>query len=98
MPSRWESGPLTALEAMAAGTPIAAYDVGGLGEYVTKAGSGIAVHPDPDLLRAAVEQLYWNPEVWNAAAACGRRSAELEHSPSTYLPRLEQIYAAAVHT
>ncbi len=54
VPSRWaEPVGLTALEAMAAGTPVVAYRVGGLAEEVARAGGGVLIEPDPAALAAA---------------------------------------------
>ena len=47
IPSRCQdAGPLVPLEAMANATPVVAYAMGGLGEYVTDAGGGRVVPVD----------------------------------------------------
>ncbi|MGA8706216.1 MAG: glycosyltransferase family 4 protein [Steroidobacteraceae bacterium] len=46
MPSRWEGLPLVGLEAMRAGRPIIASDVGGLSELVDHGNTGLLVPPD----------------------------------------------------
>lgn len=93
MPSLWqEPGPLTALEAMAAGTPVVAYENGGLAEYIEDAGAGVAVPAEPTALVKAVSTLYGDPEKWDEASDGGRRAVEDTHSPDRYLDRLEQLY------
>lgn len=93
VPSRWEEpGPLVAVEAMAAGTPVVAYDIGGLGEYVRNAGVGAVVPPSPEHLAAACVDLYGDPRRWNACSKRGRHAAATVHSPTAYTTALERIY------
>jgi glycosyltransferase involved in cell wall biosynthesis len=94
MPSRApEGGPLVALEAMALGTPVVAYDAGGLGEYVRR-GGGDVVEPGAGPLAAAVRALLGDEGAWRAKSAHGRRTVEAEHTPSAYVARLQRIYAS----
>jgi glycosyltransferase involved in cell wall biosynthesis len=58
LPSRYEGLPLALLEAMAAGIPIVAADVGAVSEAVVAGTSGLLVPPDdPPALAAAIRQL-----------------------------------------
>jgi glycosyltransferase involved in cell wall biosynthesis len=58
MPSRWESAPYAALEAMNAGRPLVAFDVDGVRDYVVDGVSGILVPPnDVDALSAALQRI-----------------------------------------
>jgi glycosyltransferase involved in cell wall biosynthesis len=92
MPSLWdEPGPLVALEAMAAGTPVVAYRRGGLAEYVSDAGSGAVVTSFEDLSRHA-RRLHSDPASWHAASASGIRAATTVHSPHAYVERLTDVY------
>jgi glycosyltransferase involved in cell wall biosynthesis len=94
MPSLWrEPGPLASLEAMAAGTPLIAYDNGGLAEYVADAGAGIVAAPNVSALAGAIESLYDDRERWEGFSANAIRAVEREHSLSLYLDRLEAIYS-----
>ncbi len=96
VPSRWqEPGGLVALESMAAGTPVVAYDVGGLGEYVSRSGGGLTVSPDLDALLAGCDRLMSDPETWSAYSKRGLASARDEHSIDGYLLRLEELYRSA---
>jgi glycosyltransferase involved in cell wall biosynthesis len=96
-PSRWhEPGALVALEAMSAGTPIVAYDRGGLAEYIRRANAGIVVEPGVDGLAQACRTLASSPEAWLAYSRAGRRAIREVHSLDRYLPRIETVYGEAV--
>jgi glycosyltransferase involved in cell wall biosynthesis len=96
MPSRWaEPGPLVALEAMAAGTPIVAFDSGGLGEYVRLSGSGFAVPPETEALFAGCKKLLEDSACWQRASDAARAAIDSLFSPAAYVERLESIYEAA---
>jgi glycosyltransferase involved in cell wall biosynthesis len=97
MPSLWqEPGPLTALEALAHGTPVIAYSHGGLGEYVSDSGGGLAVRPAPADLVAAVTVMYADETRWTEASGLARASAEGTHSTERYCDALEDLYRAAL--
>ena len=65
IPSRCQdAGPLVPLEAMANATPVVAYAMGGLGEYVTDAGGGRVVPVDVEALTAAASELHENRTTW----------------------------------
>jgi glycosyltransferase involved in cell wall biosynthesis len=96
MPSMWqEPGPLVALEAMAAGTPIVAYASGGLAEYVRDAHAGVVVPPNVDALIAAVVDLHECPQRWRELSSCAGKAIQERHSPAGYVDQLERIYVAA---
>ncbi len=58
MPSRWEGLPLVAIEAMRAGLPIIASNVGGLPEIVENGETGLLIPPnDVDALVEAIRDL-----------------------------------------
>jgi glycosyltransferase involved in cell wall biosynthesis len=93
MPSLWrEPGPLASLEAMAAGTPLVAYDNGGLAEYISDAAAGIVVPPMVDALAGAIRSLYDDRERWQEFSSNALLAVERNHSLSLYLDRLEAIY------
>ncbi len=72
LPSAMEQQPLVLIEALGAGKPIVATDVGGVAEMV--AGAGIVVPPgDADALRRALEELMTD----DRAAQWGERGATL---------------------
>ncbi|MGX6446636.1 glycosyltransferase family 4 protein [Patulibacter sp. S7RM1-6] len=98
MPAAWEEpGPLAALEALEAGTPIAAYDVGGLGEYVRAGGAGmVAPAGDSCALQSCVETLNSDDRLWETASASARNAALDRHSPERYLDALQDLYESEV--
>jgi glycosyltransferase involved in cell wall biosynthesis len=97
MPSQWrEPGPLAALEAMAAGTPLIAYDNGGLAEYVMDAGAGIVVPPSTSSMADAISSIYDDRARWENFSASARDAIQRQHTLPRYLDRLEQVYTEAI--
>jgi glycosyltransferase involved in cell wall biosynthesis len=75
LPSQWEARALVVQEAMAAGTPVVASDVGGLHDLV--AGSGLLVRAgDPDAVAQATDSVLADPALREELAAAGRTRAE----------------------
>jgi glycosyltransferase involved in cell wall biosynthesis len=78
VPSEWEDVfPMTALESLAAGTPVIASRVGGLVEMISRPGAGLLVpQRQPDVLSAAMRVLWTaaqsDPCYGQAAAAYAR--------------------------
>jgi glycosyltransferase involved in cell wall biosynthesis len=92
--SRSEGGPISILEAMAAGLPVVASDVGGVREQVADGLTGMLVPPgDPDALAAALERLLADPELRRRLGAAGLERARERFD----LPRLRaehlELYA-----
>jgi glycosyltransferase involved in cell wall biosynthesis len=74
--SRSEGGPISILEAMAAGLPVVASDVGGVRELVADGVTGLLVPAaDPDALGAALERLLADRELRRRLGAAGRERA-----------------------
>ncbi len=95
LPSQWEARALVVQEAMAAGTPVVATDVGGLHDLV--AGTGLLVPVgDPDALARAVERVLTDPGLREDLAARGRQAAgALPDGSDTVLRWLAWYTAAA---
>ncbi|MFZ1155513.1 MAG: glycosyltransferase family 4 protein [Solirubrobacteraceae bacterium] len=88
-----EPAGLVALEAMAVGTPLIAYDKGGLAEYVRDAAAGMVVSPSTELLADAITSLYDDRHAWEDFSAAGLEAVQRDHTRSVYLDRLERIYS-----
>jgi glycosyltransferase involved in cell wall biosynthesis len=74
--SRSEGGPISILEAMAAGLPVVASAVGGVGELVQDGSTGLlAPAGDAGALAAAVQRLLDDPELRHRMGEAGRRRA-----------------------
>jgi glycosyltransferase involved in cell wall biosynthesis len=74
--SRSEGGPISILEAMAAGLPVVASDVGGVREQVADGVTGLLVPPgDPEALAGALERLLADPELRRRLGAAGLERA-----------------------
>jgi glycosyltransferase involved in cell wall biosynthesis len=72
--SRSEGGPISVLEAMAAGLPVVASDVGGVGELVDEGATGLLVPPaDPEALGAALQRLLDDAGLRRRMGAAGRQ-------------------------
>jgi glycosyltransferase involved in cell wall biosynthesis len=75
LPSEWEARALVVQEAMAAGTPVVATDVGGLHDLVS--GIGLLVIPgDPGAIAKAADRVLADPGLRDDLAARGRLAAE----------------------
>jgi glycosyltransferase involved in cell wall biosynthesis len=96
VPSRWaEPVGLSALEAMAVGTPVVAYAVGGLAEQVAGAGGGVLTAPDPAALTEACRAVHDEQRRWAALSSAGRSHVAREHQPARYVKRLLGVYVGA---
>ncbi|HET6761303.1 MAG TPA: glycosyltransferase family 4 protein [Gemmatimonadaceae bacterium] len=94
VPSLWqEPGALVTLEAMACGTPLVVYNVGGIAEYVAGARAGIVVEQHPELLAAACLSFIRDPVAWNLFSAAGISAASGVHSVDNHCAALEQVFA-----
>ena len=90
LPSEWEARALVVQEAMAAGTPVVATDVGGLHDLV--AGAGLLVVPgDPDAIAEATDRVLSDPGLRADLALRGREVATaLPDGPDTATRWLER--------
>jgi len=93
MPSRWqEPGGIAALEAMSVGTPVVAYETGGLAEYVGDAEGGLVIEASTAALARACGQLHDDEARWGECSKRGVEAIRRTHAAEHYVPRVEEIY------
>lgn len=97
VPSEWaEPFGLVAVEAMAAGTPVVASDIGGLAEVIGADDSGFLVAPGrPDDLAAALDTVLADPALRARVGARGHRRSS-RFTASAVLPAVFDAYSAAL--
>lgn len=92
-PSRAECFGLVALEAMACGTPVVAFGVGGLTELVEPMKTGLlAAADDADDLARCIRRMLAEPELRASTGQNARRLAEAEHDINTQVRRTTAAY------
>jgi len=93
LPSRFEGFPLVLLEAMLAGLPVVATDVGSVAEAVQDGETGLLVPPDDvQALNEALHTLLDDPDLRRKLGDAGRARA-LEFSPARMAREFEALYA-----
>lgn len=95
-PSRWqEPFGLSGAEALAHGVPVAAFDIGGVREWLTDGRSGFAV-PEQDIpaLAEKLELFYREPELRKKMGDAGRESVRERFSPERFLAAVENLTEA----
>jgi glycosyltransferase involved in cell wall biosynthesis len=93
--SDWENFPHAVVEGLAAGTPVIATDVGGVGEIVTDGVNGLLVpSQDPAALADAIHRFLGDPALQERLRAAARGSVQ-EYAPERIYERLESLLAEA---
>jgi len=93
----YEGLPVTFIEALACGTPIAASRLGALGELMIDGVHGVHFPPaDPTGMAAAIARLLANPSDVTAIRARNRALFETRYSPAEALRSLEAIYRSVI--
>jgi glycosyltransferase involved in cell wall biosynthesis len=97
VPSVWqEPQGQVAMEAMLAGRPVVASDVGGLRDVVEHGSTGLMVPPgDPGALAAALDGLLDNPELQRRMGEAGRMRAR-QFEASAVAPRVLEVFESAL--
>lgn len=97
LPSHWEGGPLSLLEAMAAGAAVVATTVGDIPEMLAGGEAGLLVPPkDPPALAAALRSLLEDPALRTRLGEAARRRALAHHDRSALTASLLAVYAGLV--
>ena len=92
-PSRADNAPLVVLESLACGTPVAAFDVGGLAEMVRPGRTGTLAPPaDAAALAADIVALVGDPDRLGAMRARCRALVEAEHPAGLAAARHVELY------
>ena len=93
VPSLTEGSPLVVLEAMAAGVPVVASDVGGIPDQIRHEREGLLVPPgDPKALEVALLCLLRDPAYARVLGEEGRRRAHSEFGHGRMVRRIEEVY------
>jgi glycosyltransferase involved in cell wall biosynthesis len=91
--SHWEGFPLSILEAMRAGLPVIASDVGGVPEQITDGENGFLVpRNDSNILQQKLLQLIDNPKLRVQMGAAGRDHYTAEFNFDTFLKKTLMVY------
>src|SRR5262249_10173085 len=97
LPSHSEGSPNALLEAMAAGLPVIATEVGGVPEIVAHNRSALLVAPgDTGAMGKAIEAALTDKELAERLAAGARAEVLANHSPEVRLRSLARIYTQLV--
>ncbi len=93
LPSHTEGSPNVVLEAMAAGVPVAATNVGGVPEILEHERTGLIVPPrDPGAMAAAIRRLLAGPDERCALAGAARCDVEAHYTPEAYRESMTTFY------
>jgi glycosyltransferase involved in cell wall biosynthesis len=93
LPSNWEGLPMVLLEAMAAGCPIVATDVGGVATAVRSGHNGTLVPPrEPEAIASAVVDLLMDAELRNRYIANASQVFEERYSARIMSRAYERLY------
>jgi glycosyltransferase involved in cell wall biosynthesis len=99
LPSHSEGSPNVLLEAMAAGIPIVATNVGGVPEIAKDEKTALLVpRENPRLFAAALHRLLANPDLVQALRGNARAHVENHFSPESYAESLIEIYQDLIST
>jgi len=92
--TRREGFPIAVLEAMRAGLPVVASDVGGIAEALSDGETGALVRPgDPEALADALAPLLRDPALRLQQGRAGRQRFLAEFAFATHLRRIWAVYA-----
>jgi glycosyltransferase involved in cell wall biosynthesis len=91
--SHWEGLPISIIEAMRAGLPVVASDVGGVSEQVSDGVNGfLTPAADVDVLRSKLQKLIDSPDSMKQMGAAGRKRFEQDFRIEKAISRTLEIY------
>jgi glycosyltransferase involved in cell wall biosynthesis len=97
LPTKWEGFPLSILEAMRAGLPVIASEVGGVAEAVVDGVTGFLVRSgDVGAFRDGLAVLLKNPEIRRRMGDAGRRKYESEFTLDAMMRGTLAVYGKAL--
>jgi glycosyltransferase involved in cell wall biosynthesis len=92
-----ENSPLGVLEAMGAGVPVIASNVGGVPELVEDGVEGLLIAPgDETALESALRRIAADTSLAAAAGVAGRAKVGMNHTPERHLSGLLETYTRAI--
>jgi glycosyltransferase involved in cell wall biosynthesis len=96
--THFEALPISILEAMRAGLPVVATDVGGISESVREGETGLlTTHGDVDGLRKALAKVISDPALRLTLGNAGRRLWSTQFTASTMAARTVEVYKRALN-
>ncbi len=96
-PSYVDTGPRSVAESMTVGTPVIAYDIGGLPEMITSGWNGILVEPgNIDKLTNAVLEVLTDKSTAQYLAQNAYTIAREKYSPSEVINKLISLYSQII--
>lgn len=97
LPSLWEGLSNVILEAMAAGKPVVATEVGGIPEVVKDGETGLLVPPkDPDALARAIVKLLQNKELAKRMGRAGKKRVKEHFTIERTVAQTEKLYNSLI--
>ncbi len=96
-PTEYESFGIAVIEAMAAGKPVIASDLGPLREIITDGENGILIPPkDPYSLRSGIERLMRDTGLMRQLGENGKRTVNEKFSLKKGIKKIEGIYEGVI--
>lgn len=98
LPSLYEGLPLSIMEAMAAGKPVVASNIGGVNELILDGESGYLVPPgDTHALARAINNIISNPVLAQKMASAGKTAVTRNYSADKMIAGITEIYYRNMH-